>query len=444
MNITELPQEVINRIVKSADLTPLQLIQLGKRLTKRQNKLSAAALDDESWRKWSRPGLNACKPDLPLCEAFQERWHLKHPSCQKSLRSLYKACDQGRAYPLRDVPQSTDDVDIQIVKSELALTQGRYENFEQNVSFNERFYDPLRYENFDQNLFLDVLYEPRIAYHLLSNPAWLKRSNPHTILTLQQYCVTVGMPIPPQSLSNAIWEKFIPEADAIAVGDGSMHDRAKERWYSKTPEVRAAIGRMSQTKRPIASYESKVAHKHYYADFESVFAVCNFNGGCIEDAEPVLRDDRHLALLAMNNDGGMSYKSLSLRLRDDDDVATAAMRWYGRALEFASQRLRSKDSIIRVACSADGSAISFADESVLQNTDRILDFFDAVQDKFTFYGYLPQDMQQDPQIYAAMIYYKDTGWFNGGIDWHTTAMRQPEALAQRPGRARRLLNFWRR
>jgi hypothetical protein len=124
-------------------------------------------------------------------------------------------------------------------------------------------------------------------------------------------------------------------------------------------------------------------------------AVSSWFGNAIRYASATLRDDPDVALAAVSNTKE-ALEYVSERLRNDPRVVLAAVHKDGTVLEHASKRLRSDPSVVRAAVASDGKALEFASTAIKNNKD-IVKVAVTTSGGYAFM-HASKELQRDPEI----------------------------------------------
>jgi hypothetical protein len=91
---------------------------------------------------------------------------------------------------------------------------------------------------------------------------------------------------------------------------------------------------------------------------------------CFDCLPPQYRDDREIAVKALNDDGGC-FQHLSERLRDDRELAMVAIGDRGMYLQHASPRLRDDKEVVLLARNEAGSTWDFVSERLKKDLEVV-------------------------------------------------------------------------
>ena len=110
--------------------------------------------------------------------------------------------------------------------------------------------------------------------------------------------------------------------------------------------------------------------------------------------------DRSVAAMACAQGSAMVFGRLPATLRDDFEVAMAAVTNCGPTLQHASTRLQSDRDIVTAAVAASGASIQFASDAIRGCKDIMLQ---AVKSFGAALQYAPDDLRADREIVLAAI-----------------------------------------
>jgi hypothetical protein len=120
------------------------------------------------------------------------------------------------------------------------------------------------------------------------------------------------------------------------------------------------------------------------------------NGDTLSGANKVIRSDKQLVLVAVSSKFGNAIIHASARLRDDPEVALAAMRNSGRAFQYLSKRLRNEPAIALWAVRKSGWVLQFASKLIQNNRDIVKE---AVKQAGSLaFRHASKALRRDPEI----------------------------------------------
>ena len=120
------------------------------------------------------------------------------------------------------------------------------------------------------------------------------------------------------------------------------------------------------------------------------------DGDTLSGANKAIRSDKQLVLVAVSSKFGNAIVHVSARLRDDPEVALAAMRNSGRAFQYLSKRLRNEPAIALLAVPKSGWVLQFASKMIRNNRDIVKE---AVKQAGSLaFGHASKALRRDPEI----------------------------------------------
>jgi len=126
---------------------------------------------------------------------------------------------------------------------------------------------------------------------------------------------------------------------------------------------------------------------------------------CFDCLPPQYRDDREIAVKALNDDGGC-FQHLSERLRDDRELAMVAIGVRGMYLQYASVRLRDDKEVVLLARNEAERAWDFVSERLKKDLEVVAAY--VSKNAYTM-GKLSPELRDSQQVVEACLQ-SCSGW----------------------------------
>lgn len=388
MQLLSLPGEILDKIMRVEDLSPLDLLNVAQNLTRKKNRLSVAATQSTLWVSRSPDQLvaqvnRALGPDvcdrLPLMRSFEARLLAMPPEVLNAFKA-YAQAPAGRnataAVPI--LPEAVSGGTC----FDLVLAAARA-GFDTTPWMAQQFYQ-----------------ETSIAKALLTQKKLLaKPFFPTDILPLTQNIDAAEAYTLAPLTSDVYWRAYAPLVDLKANETGTLFARFCSRWDIKTEFMKADITHTYARIRdrsligPLSPWPVE--------DFDLQMARCSLHAGQMTFATTQQRGEPALALRAIENGSPFILRDLSESLRDDTYIVQAAVRKWGYLIIYASDRLKNDPETVRLACtSAGGHVLNYAGQRITSNVAFVCSLAHLPNPVGLFLA-LPQPMQYDGVVMAA-------------------------------------------